>query len=271
MNAAQTLAGGKAAQAAGRGSMMSSLGSAAQILAVGAAMMMLAKSVDILVNAMVKLKEANVGLEQFAIVGGSMIIMMGMMIPLIGALGAVGSAVSIPLLALGAAFLLIGGAIWLATQGFAAMFEAIGPNGDSILKAGLGMLSMAGGIAVLTASLVALGVAAPIVGIGLLALWGVTELLVDTAEKLEKTNIGTLVQDINAIDKEKLSMLKGLLSLSKDSKPIVVKFDDLKVDGNIDLKGGGGSVSMLMQEPYLSKLKDLIWDAMEKGRKSKYG
>lgn len=271
MNAAQTLAGGRAAQAAGRGSMMSSLGSAAQILAVGAAMMMLAKSVDILVNAMVKLKEANVGLEQFAIVGGSMIIMMGMMIPLIGALGAVGSAVSIPLLALGAAFLLIGGAIWLATQGFAAMFEAIGPNGDSILKAGLGMLSMAGGIAVLTASLVALGVAAPIVGIGLLALWGVTELLVDTAEKLEKTNIGTLVQDINAIDKEKLSMLKGLLSLSKDSKPIVVKFDDLKVDGNIDLKGGGGSVSMLMQEPYLSKLKDLIWDAMEKGRKSKYG
>ena len=266
MNAAQTLAGGRASQAAGRGSMMSSLGSAAQILAVGAAMMMLAKSVDILVNAMVKLKEANVGLEQFAIVGGTMIIMMGMMIPLIGALGAVGSAVSVPLLALGAAFLLIGGAIWLATQGFAAMFEAIGPNGDSIMKAGLGMMGMAAGVAVLTTSLVALGLAAPIVGIGLIALWGATELLVDTAEKLEKTNIGTLVKDINAIDKEKLSMLKSLLYLSKEAKPIVVKFEDLKLDGDIKINGGGETVTMMMQEPYLSKLKDKIWDAMEKGK-----
>jgi hypothetical protein len=239
-----------------------------QLLALGAAMIMIGGAIWIVADAMVRMKEAGVGFsEMMGVLVGSLAIM----IPLVATLGMVGSLTAGPILALGAAFLMVGGAIWLATQGFAAMFEAIGPNGDSILKAGLGMLSMAGGIAVLTASLVALGVAAPIVGIGLLALWGVTELLVDTAEKLEKTNIGTLVQDINAIDKEKLSMLKGLLSLSKDSKPIVVKFDDLKVDGNIDLKGGGGSVSMLMQEPYLSKLKDLIWDAMEKGRKSKYG
>jgi hypothetical protein len=231
-------------------------------------MIMIGGAIWIVSDAMVRMKEAGVGFsEMMGVLVGSLAIM----IPLVATLGMVGSLTAGPILALGAAFLMVGGAIWLATQGFAAMFEAIGPNGGSILKAGLGMLSMAGGIAVLTASLVALGVAAPIVGIGLLALWGVTELLVDTAEKLEKTNIGTLVQDINAIDKEKLSMLKGLLSLSKDSKPIVVKFDDLKVDGNIDLKGGGGSVSMLMQEPYLSKLKDLIWDAMEKGRKSKYG
>ena len=239
-----------------------------QLLALGAAMIMIGGAIWIVSDAMVRMKEAGVGFsEMMGVLVGSLAIM----IPLVATLGMVGSLTAGPILALGAAFLMVGGAIWLATQGFAAMFEAIGPNGGSILKAGLGMLSMAGGIAVLTASLVALGVAAPIVGIGLLALWGVTELLVDTAEKLEKTNIGTLVQDINAIDKEKLSMLKGLLSLSKDSKPIVVKFDDLKVDGNIDLKGGGGSVSMLMQEPYLSKLKDLIWDAMEKGRKSKYG
>ena len=237
-----------------------------QLLALGAAIIMIAGAIWILSDAMIRIKEANVGLEQFAIVGGSMIIMMGMMIPLIGALGAVGSAVSVPLLALGAAFLLIGGAIWLATQGFAAMFEAIGPNGDSIMKAGLGMLSMAGGIAVLTASLIALGFAAPIVGLGLAALWAATELLVDTAEKLEKTNIGTLVKDINAIDKEKLSMLKSLLYLSKEAKPIVVKFEDLKLDGDIKIKGGGETVTMMMQEPYLSKLKDKIWDAMEKGK-----
>jgi hypothetical protein len=266
MNAAQTLAGGRAAQLAGRGAMMSSLGSAAQILAVGAALMMLAKSVDILADAMVKIKEANVGLEQFAIVGLSMIIMMGMMIPLIGALGAVSTPVAVPLLALGAAFLMIGGAIWLATQGFAAMFEAIGPNGDSIMKAGLGMLGLAAGVYVLTTSLIALGAVAPLAGLGLAVLWGATKLLVGTAEKLEKTNIGTLVKDINAIDKEKLSMLKSLLYLSKEAKPIVVKFEDLKLDGDIKINGGGETVTMMMQEPYLSKLKDKIWDAMEKGK-----
>ena len=43
-----------------------------------------------------------------------------------------------------------------------------------------------------------------------------------------------------------------------------INFGDLDVTGDIELKGGGKSAEMVMEEPYLTQLKDLIWDTMEK-------
>ena len=43
-------------------------------------------------------------------------------------------------------------------------------------------------------------------------------------------------------------------------------FGDIDVQGDIELKGGGKTAEMVMEEPMLSQLKDLIWEAMEKGK-----
>jgi hypothetical protein len=241
----------------------------AQLLAVGGAMLMIGGALWIISDALVNLKAGNVGLEQFVGLGGMMVGMMGMMIPLVYALGSAGATVAIPLLALGAAFLMMGGAIWLATQGMASLFESIGPNGDSIMKAGLGFIGMAAGVSILTASLIAMGMAAPLVGIGLIGLMGITTLLTDTAVKLDKANFGGVVTSINEIDTNKLSMLKDLVALSAKGKPIKVEFGDIGIDGDISLSGEGGgksSTDWINDPTFVSKLKNIIMQELEKGK-----
>lgn len=241
----------------------------AQLLAVGGAMLMIGGALWIISDALVNLKAGNVGLEQFVGLGGMMVGMMGMMIPLVYALGSAGATVAIPLLALGAAFLMMGGAIWLATQGMAKLFESIGPNGDSIMKAGLGFIGMAAGVSILTASLIAMGMAAPLVGIGLIGLMGITTLLTDTAVKLDKANFGGVVTSINQIDTNKLSMLKDLVALSAKGKPIKVEFGDIGIDGDISLSGEGGgksSTDWINDPTFVSKLKNIIMQELEKGK-----
>jgi hypothetical protein len=237
----------------------------AQLLAVGGAMLMIGGAIWIVSDAMVSLKEASVGWEQFGMVMG---LMAGMGITL-GVLGMVLGPISPLLYAVGGAMLMMGGAIWLATQGMAKLFESIGPNGDSIMKAGLGFIGMAAGVSILTASLIAMGMAAPLVGIGLIGLMGITTLLTDTAVKLDKANFGGVVTSINQIDTNKLSMLKDLVALSAKGKPIKVEFGDIGIDGDISLSGEGGgksSTDWINDPTFVSKLKNIIMQELEKGK-----
>ena len=118
----------------GGGGFMNSLGSAAQILAVGAALMMLAKALDIFGDAMLKLQKVPPSL--LVGVGTGLLVFVGAL-GFLGSTGAGEIGVEI-LLGVGAALLMIGGAVWLAAQGlsvlvnsFTNMFDVIGPNGDS--------------------------------------------------------------------------------------------------------------------------------------------
>ena len=138
------------------GGFMNSLGSAAQILAVGAALMMLAKALDIFGDAMLKLQKVPPSL--LVGVGTGLLVFVGAL-GFLGSTGAGEIGVEI-LLGVGAALLMIGGAVWLAAQGlsvlvnsFTNMFDVIGPNGDSAMKAGFGFIMMATGIGILTARL----------------------------------------------------------------------------------------------------------------------
>ena len=75
---------------------------------------------------------------------------------------------------------------------------------------------------------------------------------------------------INNVDMNKVAAIKDLANAmsmwSMFGSGIEINFGDLDVTGDIELKGGGKSAEMVMEEPYLTQLKDLIWDTMEKGK-----
>jgi len=283
MNAAQTLAqgkasaemtkaGGMAAKDAGMGSFMKSLGTATTILALGAALMMVAKAVDIFADAMIKMK--GVGLAEVA--AGLGFIMVGLWALNSAAVGLTATGAPLVLLALGAAMLAIGGAVYLAASGlailvdsFTNMFAVIGPNGDSVLKAGVGFLALAAGIGVLTLSLIAMGAASILALPGLLILGATTAMLVSTAETLNavggSNGLKESINAINSVDTEKLEALKSLSNwLALLGGTTTVKFDEtLEVDGEIVISGSGGgktNTDWIKDPIFISKLKNAIFD-----------
>jgi hypothetical protein len=237
----------------------------AQLLAVGGAMLMIGGALWIISDALVNLKAGNVGLNEFLGLGGMMI---GMAVTL-GILGAVAEGASLGLLAAGGAMLMMGAGVALATLGLTKLFKSIGPNGDSIMKAGVGFLAMGVGIGVLTASLWALTASSigvlPALGI-LTALSGI---LIGTAFALEKASFSVAIEGINEIDTNRLSMLKDLVALRAKGKPIKVEFGDIGIDGDISLSGEGGgksSTDWINDPTFVSKLKNIIIQELEKGK-----
>jgi len=270
MTGAQMAMQGQAAKAAGMGSMMKSLGSSVQILAVGAALMMVAKALDIFGDAMLKLQKVPTGL--LVGVGTGLLVFVGAM-GLLGAsgIGEIGVAI---MLGVGAALLMIGGAVWVVAQGMSTLVDSftnlftILPNaGSQLLDAGLGFLSMAVGIGVLTLSLIAMGAAAIFALPGLLILGGVTSMLTETATALAASGGGEgiekAVNAINSVDQNKLDALKDLsMWFSLIGASPTIKFEEnLTVDGSIVLKGeaGGKTGTDWIKDPiFVSKLKELI-------------
>jgi len=197
-------------------SLGSAVGSAVKILAIAGAMYILAEAL---------IKFNDVEWESLAKAGVAMIgfgIGLQFLEPILAEFAALsvsglGWAGVGLILAFGAAMLAIGGAVYLAASGlailvdsFTNMFAVIGPNGDGILKAGVGFLALAAGIGVLTLSLIAMGAASLLALPGLLILGATTAMLVFTAETLNAVGGSNgLKESINAINSVKTEKLEA--------------------------------------------------------------
>lgn len=251
------------------GGLTSALGSAVQILAMGAALMMVAKALDIFGDAMLKLNQVPAGLLVGVGIG---------LLTFVGALGVLGGtgvgpiAVEV-LLGIGAGMLMIGGAVWLASQGISAvvdsftkMFTVVGDGGSQLFLAGTGFLMMAAGIGVLTASLIALSATSLLAIPGLMVLGATSMMIVNTAESLAKigtTGLKDSIDAINKVDTDKLEALKDLsLFMSLLGATTTIKFDEtLKINGSIELTGeaGGKTNTDWINDPiFVRKIKQVI-------------
>lgn len=130
------------------------------LLAFGAAMLMVGAGIALAAVGLAQLVSSFKDLTGEQILGavGAMVVVMGgfvailyTMIPAIGALGAAGSAVAIPLLALGAAFLLMGAGIGLAALGLAQLVGSLKDVPfENLLALPLAFMGMAAGLTALT-------------------------------------------------------------------------------------------------------------------------
>lgn len=257
--------------------------SAGQILAFGAAILMIGGGIWLAADGLSHLvaafkdltgPQALGAVAAIAVVMGGFVAIIYAMVPAIAALGAVGAGVAIPLLALGAALLMIGGAIALAAFGvsmivdsFTAMFSVIGDKGSGLLSAGVGFMAMAAGVGILTMSLIGLGAASFLALPGLLILGGVTSMLTNTAAALQasggSSGISSTIEAINSVDKDKLEALKELsMFMALLGGTTTIKFDEnLTVDGNIQISGQAGgktNTDWIDDAMFISALKEKI-------------
>ncbi len=170
-------------------------------------------------------------------------------------------------------FLALGGAMMVLGLGLSVVVGPLGQfmatigDGTALLNAGLGFLSMAAGIGVLTLSLIALGAASLLALPGLLLLGVTTSMLTETASAIASSGGGegikTTVESINNLDVEKLEALKDLATwMALIGASPTIKFDEsLTIDGNIQISGqaGGKSNTEWVSDPiFVDKLKQLI-------------
>ena len=171
------------------------LSTAAAIAAVGAALMMIGAGIKFASEGLAKLVESFKGLENAGMALGAITVVMGgfvgmlaIMIPIITALGRVATGVAGPLLALGAAFLMIGLGIGLATYGVSLLIDSISKlNADQLAAVpkilfnivgpmtllGISLMMMASGLAAMAATSAAV---MPLIG-SLIMLAGVAAVL----------------------------------------------------------------------------------------------
>jgi hypothetical protein len=86
---------------------------------------------------------------------------------------------------------------------------------------------------------------------------------------MEKANFSSSLEGINNLDKDKLSMLKELVTASSTGKPIRVEFSDMNLKGDISLSGEGGdktSTDWLNDPIFIRRLKNLISEKLEDDR-----
>jgi len=185
------------------------------------------------------------------------------------------------ILAMGAAMIMVGYAVKLAAEGismivdsFTNMFSIINmDNIGALLLLGPALIGVSIGVFALAVSLIALG-AAMLLG-GFLGLIGIQE----TADNIQKAfgdidpaAVAGAITAINNVDMEKVAAIKDLAnSLSMVSMfggGFKIDFGDLDVKGNIKLEGKGGAANTdWVEDPiFVSKLKDIVWEAMDSDR-----
>lgn len=199
---------------------------AAAIVALGIAFLLIGKGIQfaseglaVLVKSFNDTKNAGMALAAVAIVMGGFVAMLAIMIPVIGALGAVATPVAIPLIALGVAFLLMGAGVALAAIGLAKLVESVGKMGKSVNN----LFTAAAGIGALALSLYAISPALLFFGAaGLFAIPAMIALaaglaIVSVSMKLITpviTALSSVKSDgISALGKNLLPLSLGLLSL----------------------------------------------------------
>jgi hypothetical protein len=184
------------------------------------------------------------------------------------------------ILALGVAMIAMGYAVKLAAEGMALLVEAFTglfsmvtmDNLIPLMLLGPTLLGVAAGMFVLAGAFVALG-ASMLLG-GFLALIGLNEtaeILHETFKDIDAQAVAQAITAINNVDEakiEKIKELAGALSMVGlfGSRGIKIDFGDIDISGELELRGNQKTVDMVFEEPNLTKLKDLIWDSMEKGR-----
>lgn len=178
---------------------------------------------------------------------------------------------SVAILALSVAVAVFGLAMGVAAPGFEAFigaFEKLPGLIAPMLLLGPALLGMAAGLAILTISLIGFGLS------WLLGGWAFDDMAQSIAAlgNVDLTGLGTSVQAINSVNMNKLEALRDLaLSLSLFSlfgRGIDIDIE-MDVGGTIDIRGeaGGSKSTEWVEDPiFVSKLKDIVWEAMEKGR-----
>jgi hypothetical protein len=268
MNASQTLAQGNASKASGMGSMMKGLGNAAQILAIAGALWILSDAIEKL--AAIPWPQLLLATTVLVGLGIGLGIFMNFMAGL-GLNPAVWLGVAL-ILAIGAAFMMLGAAIYLISAGiamvvdsFTSMFsiismENIGPLmllGPALMLASLGIMALAASILVMGFAL-----ANPFGLLGLIGLSSAAESLKEAFGDVDAKGITEAVTAVNSVNKENIDALKELSAwLAFAGSNIKIEFGEIHVDGEIDLKGSGGTTasSGLLKDPiFMRELKKVI-------------
>lgn len=181
------------------------------------------------------------------------------------------------ILALGAAMIMMGYSVKLMAEGiaiivnsFTSMFEVVSmDNIGSLLLLGPAFIGIGLGLFVLTGALIGFGLA------WLLGGWAFEDMAesITAMGDVDLSGLGTAVQAINDVDMNKLEAIRDLAaSLSMVSMfsggGFKIDMGDLEVKGKIELKGKGGSDSTdWVEDPiFVSKLKDIVWEAMDADR-----
>lgn len=203
------------------------------------------------------------GLTVLAIAASSIGVVSPMV--LLGAL-AIGI-LSLALIPLAYAVKIVSEGIAMVVDSFTNMFSVINiSNIGPLLLLGPALIGTSIGVFALSASLFALGAAW---WFGGSAFTDLTHSLA-ALKGLDLSGMSSSISAINRVDMAKIEAIRDLasmLSLVSLFGGIKIEFGDIDVKGNINLKGDKNSSDLVIQEPYLSKLKDLIWEATSKGRK----
>jgi hypothetical protein len=251
------------------------------VLSLGAAMLMVAGATWIFSQAIQevsKIEPDRLG-SSFGVLAGAI----GVMGITLGVLGATLGPISPLILAIGGAMLMMGGAVWLITNGlsyltplvdsiFGGLSKLFTTLSDGIVKmsdAGWGLTQVGVGLLSISAGISALGVSS-ILGIpALMMLGSVTGMLVGAASALQSVNFEKTMDSITNLDTSKIEMLTKLADALKSSKPLVVEFKDMNIDGELVLKGSdGGKVGTdWLNDPiFISKLKSVIQETIVKDK-----
>jgi hypothetical protein len=183
---------------------------------------------------------------------------------LLGAL-AIG-VLSLALIPLAYAVKIVSEGIAMVVDSFTNMFSVINiSNIGPLLLLGPALIGTSIGVFALSASLFALGAAW---WFGGSAFTDLTHSLA-ALKGLDLSGMSSSIRAINHVDLDKIEAIKDLasmLSLVSLFGGIKIEFGDIDVKGDINLKGDKKSSDDVFKEPQLSKLKDLIWEAMKIGR-----
>jgi hypothetical protein len=239
--------GAGGAAAGGKGGFGAGAGVGAAAIGIGAGVGVAAVGISKLADSMSKLNKDQVdALKQIAIT-------LAVSFPLaaigIGILAAVAAPAAVPLLALGAAMLMIGGAVGIAAagigymaQGFSTLLTSASPEKVFQLAAGIGALGLA------MTSLAGGSVLTLFAGGGAFAMLGLLSTRADAFERIGKSmkEIGVVLNS----DGEGLSRLKETLDSIQNSntsggifgdlkellsKPLKVEFKDKNVQLNVNM------------------------------------
>jgi hypothetical protein len=216
------------------GDTIKSIGDAAkgawkEILAFGAAMLMIGGGIALAALGLAELVKAFQGLTGPQILGalGALIIVMGGFAIMLAILAKIGTVAAIPLLAVGAAFLMIGGGIAIAALGLAQLVKSFSGLGDAAMPAAIAVAafsvsmylvvsSLAASIPVVIGAGAAFTAAAP----GLLA-FGAAIALVGVGVGVAAAGIGFLAKSVGdmfeKISKSKPETIAGSFAALFDS------------------------------------------------------
>lgn len=255
----------------GLGKSVSSFGSAATILSIGVSMMMLAKSVDMFADAALKIKKNDLGGVMVGLGVG-----LGLFIGVLGLLGAsgIGEIGVAIIIGIGAGMLMLGGAVWLASEGMSSLVDSFSGLFTSIGGQGTEFMNMAMGMGVLTASVFGLGIALSSLVINPLTWLGMTMLggMVDKISNVSGGGLKSTVDSINQLDQSKIDTLKSLADAASSGKPIMIEFKPLEIDGDINLSGNGKEINfegLLNNRKFVDSLRDKIIDSINTGKSLK--